>query len=103
MAIGCLTLSAHFATILSMTTCLVLSSAERQALIAMRDRHPTPYLRERAGALVKVADGHSPTAVARTGLTRSRHRDTINAWVTAYQTQGIAGLVHRARRRAFSP
>jgi transposase len=86
-----------------MTPCLILSPDAHAALVQMRDRHPTPYLRERAGALLKVAAGQSPTAVAQQGLTRPRHRDTVNAWVAAYQAHGLAGLVQQPRRRAFSP
>ena len=36
---------------------LVLSARQRAELARLRDRHPKPYLRERAAALLKLADG----------------------------------------------
>jgi hypothetical protein len=81
---------------------LTLSDAARQTLEAMRDRHPIPYVRERACALLRLAAGHSPTAVARGGL-RPRDPRTITAWFHAFVTQGLGGLYQSPRRRAFSP
>ncbi|MHB9025376.1 MAG: helix-turn-helix domain-containing protein [Armatimonadota bacterium] len=86
-----------------MHTALLLTPAEHQTLVDMRDRHPRPYLRERAGALVKIAAGHSPRQVARSGLTRPRHPDTVNAWLHAFRTGGLGALYQAPRRRAFSP
>ena len=81
-----------------------LDDEQRLALEQMRDRHPVPYLRERAAALLKVADGMSPHAVARHGLLKPRRPDTVYAWLNAYEQDGLAGLVQKPRRRrAFSP
>jgi hypothetical protein len=58
---------------------------------------------ERCAALLKVAAGRSPYAVARQGLLRPRDPDTVYAWLDYYQDQGLTGLVAHlhggARRR----
>src|SRR5688572_16008510 len=85
---------------------LVLSEPERQALLSMRDHDPKSYRRERAAALLKVADGMPAAQVARGGLLRRRQPDTIYAWLDRYEAEGIAGLdlrPGRGRKPAFSP
>lgn len=85
---------------------LELTSAQRQELEVMRDQSPKPYLRERAAALLKIADGQSGLATARTGLLKPRLPDTIYAWVKRYRARGVAGLQQsagRGRKPAFSP
>lgn len=81
---------------------LELDQKQRHALEEMRDHHPTAYLRERAAALLKIADGLSAHAVARRGLLRRRKADTVYAWLNAYQAQGLVGLVQRSRREKKS-
>jgi hypothetical protein len=59
-------------------------------------------VRERCAALLKIADGHAPHAVARAGLLRVRDPDTVYAWLDHYQTEGLAGLLahpHGGNRR----
>ena len=46
---------------------LQVSPEQRQELEAMRDRAPLPYMRERAAALLKIADGMPPLEVAKHG------------------------------------
>ncbi len=85
---------------------LLLSDAERRALVALRDHGPKAYLRERAAALLKVADGQSAAHVARAGLLRPRQPDTVYRWLHRYWAAGIAGLWDRpgrGRKAAFSP
>ncbi len=85
---------------------LTLTEEQRTALVQLRDRGPKAYLRERAAALVKIADGMSAAAVARSGLLRRRAPDTIYAWLTRFQAEGLAGLTirpGRGRKPAFSP
>lgn len=65
----------------------------------MRDHHPIPYLRECAAALIKIAGGVSPRAVAHHGLLKSRKTDTVYAWLNAYQQYGLGGLYEKPRRR----
>lgn len=81
---------------------LHLSDAERQELEAIRDRDARPYLRERAAALLKVASGMSALAVAREGLHKPRHPETILIWLNDYEFS--RQLTPRpATRGAFSP
>ncbi len=85
---------------------LVLSADEQQALLDMRDHAPKAYLRERAAALLKLADGESLTQVAQAGLLRPRDRHTLLAWLRRYRAEGLAGLrlrPGRGRKPAFFP
>jgi hypothetical protein len=85
---------------------LVLSETERQDLVQLRDHARQPYLRERAAALLKIADGMPVALVARHGLLRPRRPDTVYAWLDRYQATGGAGiqvLPGRGRKPAFSP
>jgi transposase len=86
---------------------ITLSAEQRAALVTMRDRESRrPYLRERAAAILKVADGASCNHVARHGLLRRRDCDTITQWCHRYLDEGISGLVirpGRGRKPAFSP
>lgn len=83
-----------------------LGVEEQHALERLRDTAPKPYLRERAAAILKLAEGFSAPEVARTGLLRHRRRDTVYSWLRRYQVEGVAGLTLRAgrgRKPAFSP
>jgi hypothetical protein len=83
-----------------------LDAEEREALEQLRDRSPKPYLRERAAALLQIADGEYPAAVARSGLLRPREPDTIYAWLDRFEQEGIDGLRIRpgcGRKPVFSP
>lgn len=85
---------------------VVLRPDQIQELEQMRDHDPTPYLREKAAAILKVAAGQSLRAVAHAGLLRVRRRETIAAWVRRYLAEGVAGLrvrPGRGRKPAFFP
>lgn len=85
---------------------LDLTLDERAELVALRDTAALPYLRERAAALLKIADGAIAAQVAREGLLRRRQPDTLYAWVHRYRAEGLAGLrirPGRGRKPAFSP
>jgi hypothetical protein len=85
---------------------LKLSVAERAALVALRDHAPKPYLRERAAAVLKVADGQPVEAVARAGLLRRWDRHALYSWLDRFEAQGVAGLhirPGRGRKPAFFP
>ena len=87
-------------------TKLELSQQEREALEQMRDQHPKGYARERAAALLKIADGHSATQVAYTGLLRRRYPHAVCEWVRRYKSEGVQGLLvreGRGRKPSFSP
>ncbi|HZC77395.1 MAG TPA: hypothetical protein VE258_06570 [Ktedonobacterales bacterium] len=60
---------------------LSLTSVERAALLGARDHHAKAYLRERAAAIVRVADGWSARAVARSGCRKPRRVETVGRWV----------------------
>jgi Helix-turn-helix domain len=80
---------------------LVVSAEARAELVAVRDHDAHPQMRERAAALLKIADGMSPHAVAQHGLLRRRDPDAIYGWMNWYETEGIAGL--RAHLHGGSP
>jgi hypothetical protein len=83
-----------------------LTAEQRQHLVQMRDNHHKPYLRERAAALLKVADGIPAAWVARAGLLRPRDPDSVYAWLDRFAANGLAGLTirpGRGRKPAFSP
>ena len=81
---------------------LALSDDERAELLSHRDHDPKPYVRERCAAVLKIAEGHSPYAVANAGLLRPRDPDTVYGWLDHYQAQGLPGLLahqHGGNRR----
>lgn len=85
---------------------LNLTPDERTCLREMRDHHPRPHMREKAAALLKVAEGCPGSRIARGGLLKPRKPETLYRWVSLYRTEGIAGLRVRAgrgRKPAFSP
>jgi transposase len=84
---------------------IVLSPVQRQELIRLRDTADKPYLRERAAAILKVADGTPAAVVARQGLLRQRKPDTIYDWLNRFHDEGVSGLSirpGRGRKPAFS-
>jgi len=85
---------------------LELTLAQQRELESVRDRHPKPYLRERAAALLQVAAGASVNAVATAGLFKPREHETVAQWLRRYEQQGLDGLLIKAgrgRKPAFSP
>jgi Helix-turn-helix domain len=72
---------------------LDLKAKQRVELEHYRDHDPRPYVRERCGALLKIADGHAPYAVATQGLLQPRDPDTVYAWLRRYETEGVEGIV----------
>jgi transposase len=85
---------------------LKLSRKKRSELEDLRDHAEVPYLRERAAALLKIADGDSTHTVAASGLLKKRWHFTLSRWVKRYQKDGLEGLkikAGRGRKPAFSP
>jgi hypothetical protein len=83
-----------------------LTETQRAELEDVRNHHPKPYMRERAAAILKIADGVSGRETARHRLLRPHWPDTIYEWVRRYQAEGIAGLKirpGRGRKPAFFP
>lgn len=88
------------------TRTLTLTPARRRTLVHARDHHPTPYLRERAAALLKVADGWTVTDVAAVGPLKPHSPNTVAGWLTRYERDGLRGLrirPGRGRKPAFFP
>jgi hypothetical protein len=85
---------------------LTLSEEQRRDLRDCRDHHPKAYVREKAAAILKGADGQSVRQVAATGLLRRRHPKKVGAWIDRYLSEGRAGLLvrkGRGRKPAFFP
>lgn len=83
-----------------------LTESERDELEQLRDTGLKAYLRERAAAILKIAEGMSAREVAHHGLLKRRKHQTVCGWVQRYQVEGINGLhiQHgRGRKAAFSP
>jgi transposase len=83
-----------------------LTAEEREELEQVRDTHPKAYLRERAAAILKIAEGMSGLQVSQAGLLKRRDPDTVYRWVQRYRAQGLAGLAIRAgrgRKPAYFP
>lgn len=85
---------------------LNLSPDQHAELVHARDHHAKPYLRERSGAILKVAMRQSLRQVAYNGLLRRRTPETVKEWCERYQAEGLSGLVvrkGRGRKAVFSP
>lgn len=85
---------------------LRLSQEQRAELMRVRDTHPKAYVRERAAAVLKVADGAAVCQVAAQGLLKPRREETISDWLDRYEAEGVAGFGVRAgrgRKPAYVP
>jgi transposase len=83
-----------------------LSPEQQAELEDIRDNHERAHLRERAAAILKVADGQSGVQVAEHGLLKRRNVDAVYEWVHRYEAEGVQGLKirpGRGRKPAFSP
>lgn len=80
------------------TRTVSLTPRQRRRLIRVRDHHRLPYLREKAAAVLKVAEGWTVKDVARRGLLQHRAPNTVAAWLNRYEARGLAGLKIRAGR-----
>lgn len=74
---------------------ITLTHTQRDALTRIRDTHTHPALRERAAAVLQVADGKTIKEVAHTGLVHPRKADTVSSWVRRYLQEGVARLAIR--------
>ncbi len=85
---------------------IVLLEPRRLELVRLRDTAAKAYLRERAAAILKVAQGIPGATVARAFLLRPRRPDTLYQWLDRYEAEGVKGLYikpGRGRKPAFSP
>ena len=78
---------------MAMRRTLRLKTREQRELEHYRDHDPRPYVRERCGALLKIAAGATPHAVARQGLLQPRDPDTLYSWLQRYEEDGVTGLL----------
>jgi hypothetical protein len=72
---------------------LRLKTREQRELEHYRDHDARPYVRERCSAVLKIAAGEAPHAVARQGVLKPRDPDTLYGWLAVYEEEGVAGLV----------
>ena len=72
---------------------LTLSPQQQDDLVAHRDHDSRPYVRERCAALLKIAAGTSPFAIANGGLLKARDPDTVYSWLNTYEAEGLVGIV----------
>jgi len=92
--------------IMSKALTLTLTPSYRAELELALNKHPLPYVRERASALLKIASGFSGREVALNGLLKERRPGTIYNWFKRFKGEGLAGLIikpGRGRKAAFSP
>src|SRR3712207_4287841 len=78
------------------TVCL--TPTQRKELLDLRRQHPKPYVRERAAAILQVANGKTIGEVAKTGLLKQRQDETVSSWVQRYLLEGITGIEIRTGR-----
>ena len=78
---------------------LTLTSDQRFVLNVWRDTHPSSEVRERASALLQIADGAPATVVAQRGLAHPRDPRTLYSWVAGFRRDGLLGLLSRPLRR----
>lgn len=71
---------------------------EQQLLKDIILRHPKPYMRERASAVLQVHEGSSSRQVALNGLLHQRKPDTVYQWLHRYNDEGFLGLYNRPGR-----
>lgn len=72
---------------------VTLTDQETTVLTDYRDHDGRPWVRERCAAVLKVAAGQAPYAVARHGLLQPRDPDTVYRWLVCYAHEGLAGLL----------
>ena len=84
---------------------LALSATDVQELKRVRDRDPEPHMREKAAALLKIADGQSGRTVALHGLFKHRRPETVYEWVrpTNRRHRRIAGQTRSGPQTGFFP
>jgi hypothetical protein len=72
---------------------LKLKTREQRALEHYRDQDVRPYVRERWSAVLKIAAGAAPHAVARQGLLKPRDPETLDGGLQIYEDEGMVGLL----------
>ena len=75
-----------------------LLAEQRAELIEVARHDPKAYRRERASAILQVADGEVASQVAAHGLLVPRDPDTVYGWLDRYDEDGMDGLTIAAGR-----
>ena len=75
-----------------------LTPEQREQLTWMVKHDPKPYRRERAAAILQVADGKPALQVATSGLLVRRDPDTVYGWLDRSEEHGVAGVTMAAGR-----
>ena len=91
---------------MALSTQVNLTTNQCNELLWARDHHEKPHVRERAAAILKVADGQSVRQVALYGLLKRHEPETVSEWIRRYLSEGIGGLLirpGRGRKPAFFP
>jgi transposase len=84
---------------------VVLSDQEKQKLESWLKNPPSPYLRERARAILNVSQGETIAATAQKLRVRI-HRNAVSEWVKRFLADRLEGLKikgGRGRKAVFSP
>jgi transposase len=84
---------------------IMLTKPEKQKLEGWVKNPPSPYLRERARAILKVSQGETLQATAEKLRVRV-HRNAVSGWVKRFLSDGLDGLKikrGRGRKSVFSP
>lgn len=85
---------------------LYLKEEERRELEHILNHHEKPYMRERASALLKKADGMPAYKIAQSGLLKKRCRQAVSGWIKAFKESGLCSLgikQGRGRKPSFFP
>lgn len=83
-----------------------LTPEQQKKLEQIRDTDKHPYMRERAAAMLKIAEGATARQVALNKLLNPRKPDTVYSWFHRYEEDGVAGLrikPGRGRKPAYFP
>jgi hypothetical protein len=75
-----------------------VTSAQRAELLRLRSAHPKLYVRERAAAILQLAEGKTLGVVAEQGLLKPHQLETVSTWAKRYLAEGAAGLEMRSGR-----
>lgn len=84
---------------------IVLTEEEKRKLESWVKNPPRPYLRERARAILQVAQGETVQATAEKSRVRI-DRNAVAEWVKRFLAERLAGLkikAGRGRKPVFSP
>lgn len=83
---------------------IVLNEQEKQKLEGWLKNPPSPYLRERARAILKISQGETIEATAQELRVRV-HRNAVSEWVQRFLSERLESLkikVGRGRKAVFS-